>query len=437
MSEGLLNRSAERLYDALYEEEDARVCRDISDAACSNVPANFFRNASSAALGKLAEAITNTKTTIPWLLAAAGAPGWIATMLVPIRESGSMLPQLAIGQWVRGFAVRKWFYAGGAFVQALALVAVAVSVLVFDELVAGLAVLAAVVVFSLARGFCSVASKDVIGKTVPKTRRGRLGGLAASVAGFGTLLSVLLLSQLDASTSAYVGLVFAGAAFWAIAGVTFTRIDEAPGATDGGRNGLREALAAVSLLRDDAPFRDFVTARALLTGTALAAPLLVVLARERSDAALTWFLLAQGLASLLSGPLWGRLADRSSRRLLMFCGLAAGVLGLSIVSVDTFHTALTRSTWFLPSAFFVLAVVHDGVRLARKTYVLDLGGGNRRTDYVAVSNTVIGLLLLAIGSLTAALQSIGMMVALVFLSGMSFAALWFLRRLPEVQVEGK
>ena len=41
---------------------------------------------------------------------------------------------------------------------------------------AGWAILGLVTLFSLARGFCSVASKDVLGKTVPKTRRGRVSG---------------------------------------------------------------------------------------------------------------------------------------------------------------------------------------------------------------------------------------------------------------------
>mgnify|MGYP007044784285 CR=1 FL=1 len=49
--------------------------------------------------------------------------------------------------------------------------------------IAGAAIVAMLVVFSLSRGLCSVSAKDVLGKTVPKGRRGRLNGWAASLSG--------------------------------------------------------------------------------------------------------------------------------------------------------------------------------------------------------------------------------------------------------------
>ena len=48
---------------------------------------------------------------------------------------------------------------------------------------AGWLIVVLLVLFSLAGGLCSVAAKDVIGKSVPKTRRGRLNGLSATLAG--------------------------------------------------------------------------------------------------------------------------------------------------------------------------------------------------------------------------------------------------------------
>jgi len=46
-------------------------------------------------------------------------------------------------------------------------------------------------------------------------------------------------------------------------------------------------------------------------------------------------------------------------------------------------------------------IAHSRVRLGRKTYIVDMAGGNKRTDYVAVSNTVIGLILLITGGISA------------------------------------
>lgn len=62
-------------------------------------------------------------------------------------------------------------------------------------LLACLLLLACVVFFSLARGLCSVSDKDVLGKTVSKSRRDRLMGYSASLAGIVTLAIGLLLQS--------------------------------------------------------------------------------------------------------------------------------------------------------------------------------------------------------------------------------------------------
>jgi hypothetical protein len=80
-----------------------------------------------------------------------------------------------------------------------------------------------------------------------------------------------------------------------------------------------------------------------------------------------------------------------------------------------------------------LSVAHSGVRLGRKTYVVDLAGGNRRTDYVAVSNSVIGVVLLLLGGMGAVAQGFSVTVVILVLSlfGLTGAAVSW--RLPEVQ----
>jgi hypothetical protein len=433
MNDSNLESTPERIYQAIYEEEDARICRDISEEACSNLPQNFFRHAGAMGLSKFAEAVANTKTTIPWLLSSVGAPGWAIAVLVPLRESGSMLPQLAIGSWVRQASRRKGFYVFGAVMQAAALVGVALSLTLLDGAPAGYATLLSILVFSLARGFCSIASKDVLGKTVPKTRRGRVTGLASSFGGFGTLLVVGFLYQLQASEKTYTGLVLMGALLFLIAAFVYSRIEEDPGANEGGANGIAHAISSLRLLIDDIPFRRFVIARALLVGTGLSAPFVVILANRSGNSDLAFFLLAQGLASLLSGPFWGRYADISSRSVMMFCAIAAGLLGLMLVAAELFAPGVVHTKWFMPTCFFALMVVHDGVRLGRKTYLVDLGGASKRTDYVSVSNTIIGIVLLAAGGLAAYAQTLGISMAILLFSIMTFAACWFIRQLPEVQ----
>ena len=275
--------SLDRLYSFLVEEEDARVCEDIPEAACTQVPGNFFKIGAAQTLTKLADELGNAKTVLPWLLGSVGAPAFWIGFLVPIRESGSLLPQLVISAAVRRRPKRKGAWILGAILQALALAGMAASALLLQGWVAGWVIVGLLVLFSLARGLASVASKDVTGKTIPKTRRGRLTGWTTAVGGLLTLglggtMAVLLAG--DPSLAVLATILLLAAALWVVASGIYASISEEPGATEGGRAALREALDRLDLLRTDAPFRRFVMVRALLISTGLAAPFYVSLARE-------------------------------------------------------------------------------------------------------------------------------------------------------------
>ena len=71
-------------------------------------------------------------------------------------------------------------------------------------------------------------------------------------------------------------------------------------------------------------------ARALLLSAALAPPFYVLLAQQNSGGltGLCLLVIASGLAASLSAPLWGRMGDRSSRRVMVIASMAAGVTGL-------------------------------------------------------------------------------------------------------------
>jgi len=433
--------SSERLdgiYRKLVDEEDARVCRDIDENACRVVPGNFLLQVTTQFFTKLGDAIANPKTVLAWLLSALGAPGIFTAFLVPVRESGSLIPQLVIASFVRRRAIRKWTFVTGSVLQALAVVAMAVVAVTLSGTAAGVALLSALTVFSLSRGLCSVASKDVLGKTVPKTRRGRVSGWSEFLAGLVTIgVGIVLLfdGSEPGSQSVYLVLLAVAAGLWLVAAATYAMIREFPGATEGGGNALTEALERTRLLRTDADFRRFVLARSLLLCSALSAPFFIMLAHERSEGALLvlgLFVIADGLASLVSAPFWGRFADTSSRRVMVWSGGAAGLVGLLLITIAHAVPALSGSAWLYPAFFFLLAVAHAGVRLGRKTYIVDLAGGNRRTDYVAVSNTVIGVVLLlggSVGALTTVLPT-SMIIVILALMGLSGA--WLSARLPEV-----
>jgi len=427
--------TVDQLYGLIANEEDARVCKDIPEEACQEVPRNFFLILASNVLTKLGDLLISPKTVLAWLMSAVGAPALVA-WLVPIRESGSMVPQMVIAAWVRRRAVRKWFWTLGSFGQAVSVVAMAASVWFLEGYAAGSGIVASLIVFSLARGFCSVSMKDVQGKCIPKTRRGRLSGLASTIGGTATVILTALLfwDRGDPDLAFYTVLLLLAATLWVIAGLLFAGVKEYEGETGGGGNAINEAFQSLSLLRDDAPFRNFVITRALLLSSALASPYFVVLAQKQSD--IGWmlgiFLLASSLASSLSSSFWGWAADTSSRRVMIRGGaMASGVCLVVGVTALMLGTGI-GSVWFYPVAFFILSIAHAGVRLGRKTYLIDMAGGNKRTDYTAVSNTVIGFLLLATGGLTALISLISEVAVILALGLMGLAGTLSAMRLKEV-----
>ncbi|WP_228611661.1 MFS transporter [Alkalimonas sp.] len=426
----------DKLYSLIANEEDARACKDISGQACTEVPRNFFLILISQTLTSLGDLLTSPKTVLTWLMTAVGAPAALIAWLVPIRESGSLLPQLLIGAWVRQHALRKPFLVLGAIIQALSLFGMVLVVLWLEGLSAGLAILGLLVVFSLGRGLNSVAMKDVQGKTIPKQRRGRLTGLASTLSGLLTTgVSLWLLGSVkEAGVLIYVLLLLGAAMLWFGAATLFSQVEEEPGETSGGGNAMQQAFANLALLRDDVLFRHFVLTRALLLSSALATPFLIVLAQQHSSsgALLGAFLLASSLASLLSSSIWGWLADWSSRKVLLLAAALASVFCLLAAIASQLEWALFANFWFYPLLFMLLSIAHAGVRIGRKTYLLDMAGGNKRTDYVSVSNTVIGALLLLTGLISALVASWSLFAVLVLFAAMSAFGVLFAWRLQEV-----
>ena len=360
-------------------------------------------------------------------------------LLVPIRESGSLLPQLAIAGFIRRLEVRKWVWVIGSLVQSLAVLGLVFTSVSLTGATAGYAIIGCLLVFSLARGFCSVASKDVLGKTVPKRRRGQLNGWSSSAAGLitvGVAVTLLVAGGIETLGEFYNQLLLVAAALWLLGALVYGTITEYAGETDGGANAFTEAIGRLSILRTDPYFRRFVIARALLMCSALSAPFYVLLAQQNAGSPpslLAMFLLASGLASLISAPVWGRFADASSRRVMAAAAALTSASGVLLVVLHQFVPTLLEPLWVIPALYFLLSVAHSGVRVGRKTYVVDLASGNRRTDYVAVGNTLIGILLLVAGSVGALSAVFGVAGVIAVLSAMGAVGALLCLALKETQ----
>ena len=426
------------LYDQVTGEEDARVCKEIPDEACEDQPRNFFAYLAANVLNKISDELVSARLTLPWLFSVLGVPAVFVGFLVPIREAGVLLPQLLVAAYVRAMPKRKIVWLIGALLSALMLFLMALITWQTSGVLAGWLLLVCLVLYSLARGLCSVSAKDVLGKTISKTRRGRLMGYSASLAGLATLvIGLLLQTDLIGRDNLQVLLIFIviAALLWLLAFLSFAAITEPAGATEGGGNAIEEALRNLRLLVDDKTFQHYVISRALLLSVALVIPFYVLLVQQQLEGQLTllgWLIIANGLASSLSAPLIGKLADRNSRNVMAGAAMLAGIVGVVTWYVSQYHGDWQVGIGSVVCVFFLITLAHGAVRLGRKVYLVDMANNDNRAQYVAVSNTVIGIAMLLAGSIGIIADIFNVQTAILILSLIALATAIYIRRLPDV-----
>ncbi|SHN21567.1 Predicted arabinose efflux permease, MFS family [Cyclobacterium lianum] len=428
---------AEKTYELITDEGELRVCDNISESACKETPFNFFKNIFSGTLSKLSEQLVSPGTTLPWILSALGVPNAFAGALVPIKDAGSLLPQLFVSAKIRSFPRRKWFWVIPAWTQALALVGMAFAVLNFEGETAGWLILLSLAIFSCCSGVASIAFKDVTAKTIPKGKRGQMLGLRATLGGVLTLLAggIILadLQEINERNPLFL-LVLAGSVLWFISGLVFSLIAEEKGATSGGRTPAAEIRAARKFWKEDANLRRFIFTRGLLMAIPLAQPFFVILGKEQIGdqvSTLGLMVIAAGIANVISSPFWGRFADRSSRKMLVFVALL-GAANILLMSLFPHWPEGLQNMYVFAFLFLVQVMAHGGARLSRKTYLVDFAPDKERASYVSLANTVIGIFTLAGAGLGALAGSIGVQITLWVFAGLLLLAVALGSRLSEV-----
>ncbi len=426
----------ERLFEMLSgENADERACKAIPESACTEVPANYLLNVANGSCTKLAEQLASPGLVLPWLLAAIGAPSALAGFLMPLKQAGSLVPQLAVAARIRSAARRKWFWVGAGATQAVLLLFMIPAVLLLPATAAGIAVLVLLAAFSIASGVGSVAFQDVMGKTIPKGGRGRLLSNRAAIGGGLTLVAGIgmrLYLDDDSGLAPLLMLIGAAAVLWAAGAALFAAIAELPGATEGGRNMLGEVRGGFRLVGEVPGYRAYLIVRALLLSVELATPFFAVHAQAlygEGIGALGVYVVAVGFAEVVSSPFWGGFSDAASRSVLFYSGLLGAAAGLLALAVG-WLPGLAQWSEAYALVFIVLGLAIAGVRLGRKTYLVDAAPADERPLYVAFSNTAIGLVALVFGSVGFVLQAFGPEPTIALLALLAGAGALASRLLP-------
>ncbi|MDO5031906.1 MFS transporter [Corynebacterium sp.] len=387
-------------------------------------------------LQSIGDQIVAAKTVLPWLLQSAGAPAFFIGLLVPIRESGSMLPQASLTPWVTSRAQRKGIWVMGGIGQAMAAALMAVAALLLEGTPLAVAILVLLAVLALCRALCSIASKDVQGRTISKGSRGQITGRATELGGAAALLVGVGLWFLtgDIDLLVIVALIAAAALSWVVASAIFWRIEEPVEDAEQSESNKNAGMAdAWRLFTGNADFRAFVIARGLLLVTALSTSFIVVLGQGNGSdlGGLAAFVVASGLSALIGGRISGMWSDVSSKNVMSYGALVGSILLFVLVACAAWLPEEVNA-WVFPVGFLLVNLTHTAVRVGRKTYIVDMAEGDDRTRYVGAANTLMGFILLGVGAISGGLAMLGPAWALIFLAFSGLAGVMASRNLKDV-----
>jgi hypothetical protein len=341
---------------------------------------------------KLSDVLLSAKTTLPVLLTSAGAPGWMSQLLVPIRESGALLPQMAYAYVLRNHTRRDRAWQLSMFVQFIGGITMVACGLSLEGTSAGVGVLFGLVCMSLSRALSSLTMKDIQGKHIDKGNRGRLIGGAST---FSSLISIgvaLVAFVGDSKINANQLIIVASVALLSkllcmyLMRPVKTEVDTSERQVQKG-------------LYIDKVLVKFVLVRSLLAHTALVAPLFILSYDGNLAGALAYFIVAQALASFVSSYLWGWLADVSALWCMRIGVSVATFAGLTLLFTPAYLSSFDTNIGFIAALYFILSIGHEGVRTGRKIYGVDIATEQHRTEFVASANTIVGGAIIVLGSM--------------------------------------
>ena len=421
---------SEQLYRWFNREGNEELySQGLSDTAAANLPSNYLKLLGTNLLTQLSDALSNPKTVLTWLMNSIGVPISLTSLVVPLRESGSMLPQILIALKVKRYQYRKSLWLAGAVIQSVSLIGIGMVSVWFEGAAAGWLILLLLTIFSLARALVSVTSKDIVGKTVPKSKRGKLTGYASAFSSILVLGAGVWIGSID-NSSIYAVLMILSGTLWYLALYVYHTVHEPEGEVS-----VQQKTSPWNLLKTDSVLQRFITARALLLCSALTTPFYITLAQQYHQGnprLLAYFVIATGIAGLVSSSVWGRRADESSKMVMVYGAVISSLVGVVVILTITLSPTLQSFTWWYPLLVFILTVGYTAVRIGRKTYIVDVVEGNKRTDYVSISNTVIALVLLVLGVASSLLSLISIPVVILVLSLFGLLGAYLSYRLPEV-----
>ncbi|MBL8659785.1 MAG: hypothetical protein JNM75_08525 [Rhodospirillales bacterium] len=354
------------------------------------------------ALAEVATRLASPQVVMPWIYTLIGGPLFLFGLLVPSVRLGAIASQLAALPILEAAKFRKWITVAASLIMAALLALVCVAVLELPTALATAFFFICTLCFGACNGTIQLTSQDAMARTVPLRRIAGLVALQSSLGGAMTLAlsaSLILINRNPGSPNRHLTLIAVAAAVWLVAALCFSLIKEPAGDVAAKQSLWQQACEGVRLYARVPWFRRYIAVRMLFLSVGLATPFYSIHAATLYQGAahsLTIFVIAVGLANMLSGLVWRRMLSRDSRYVLVLVGFVAATAGL--IAISEGRAARADIPYVYAVVLFLLAISEQGLTQASKTYVALIASNRERPLFLAVNNVLLSTLAVPVSS---------------------------------------
>jgi MFS family permease len=379
-------------------------------AQTSEARRNFTLCALNGALFQFANGLIDPSIVLTtWLVGRLTSSNLLLALVVPLGQGCWFLPQVFVSARIQRMQRKMPVYAISAVIRVVVWSSLSVMVWLVDEpayLLLGFFALYAIA--QMAAGPAGLAFFDIVAKTVPARRRGRLFATRLFVGGILALGSSWIVNRVlghpalpvphDIALLLTIYSVTLIPSF-----VLFFAVREPPGVTIDKPVGIKEQLRrAGQLLRKNPVYRRYTAVRLILGLTGVALPFYSVYAKNvlGAEAGMAGIYAAvAGGAKLLSNLAWGWISDQKGNRLVMrlLVGGKGLTMLLALALVGSVSLLKPEGAWLpylaLPLFFLDGATFPAGI-LAGSNFLTELASDAERPIYLGLTNTLSGVVTL-------------------------------------------
>lgn len=351
--------------------------------------------------------LTSAKLFLPFLYMALGAPILFAGLILPVVQVSNLISQMVCAPLFVRPLLRKWYMILGIVATAVALIVVAIATYSAQAVWLAPVFLFAAAIMGTSQGLSTLAYQDLIGRILPRDRRGRLLFSQAALAAVFTIIIAVaskLFGEHPNAIGEHLEMLWAGIALSLVAALITILIREtppqnksargapAPKATDAKKGLLPDYIARLSVALRIDWFRRFLIARMLFLSIEMAMPFYALHAatyHAQHKGSLSTFVIGSCLGIIAGGMVWQRVARVSMPAVMALASLIACAAGG--LAIATYLVPDLRLVWLHGGVFLLIAMANEGTRNARKLYIVEFTSDEERPYYIALSNVFIGV----------------------------------------------